>query len=126
MGKFLLNFEANVIKLVILIATVAGILYGVYYAGGKHVQDKWDLANIETEKEIKELKDKAAKATGTIIIKYVDRDKIIYKKGETITKYVDRAITSADDSKCVIPKKFILLHDAAAKNIVPPEIEEVK
>ena len=126
MGGFLLNLEANAIKIVIALVTVGGMFYGVYYAGGKSVQTKWDAQNIKTAQEIKDLKTLADTATGKIVIQYVDREKIIRTKGDTITKYVDRFITPADDAKCVIPKNFILLHDAAAKNVVPPGGEEVK
>lgn len=125
MSNFLINFEAYAIKLVIAIVIIGGMFYGVYYAGGQSVQAKWDAQNIKTAQEIKDLEAKVKEATGKVEIQYVDRDKIIYTKGDTITKYVDRFITSADDAKCVIPKNFILLHDAAAKNIVPPGGEEV-
>ena len=131
MNDFLSGLKTKAIKYVIWLVISGGIsfmglVYGIYHAGEKHIQDKWDAANIKTEQEIKDLKDKADAATGKIEIQYVDRDKIIVQKGDTVIKYVEKYITKESDAKCVIPKNFILLHDAAALNVVPPGGEETK
>jgi len=122
----LVGIQATLLKYGLILLAVLGVIYGIYHAGAQSVQTKWDAANIKTEQEIKALKDKADTATGKIEIQYVDRDKIIVQKGDTIVKYVNKYITTESDAKCIIPKNFILLHDAAALNVVPPGGEETK
>lgn len=124
MNDILSGLKAKLIKYALWAAlsggvTFMGLVYGIYHAGQKNIQDKWDLEKAEVAAKIKELEEKANSATAKIEIQYVDRDRIIYEKGETITKYVNKYITVSEDAKCVIPKNVILLHDAAAKNIVP-------
>ena len=128
MNDLLSNIKTKVIKYAIWVAisggvSFMGLIYGIYHAGEKHIQDKWDKEKIEVAAKIKELEDKANAATAKIEIQYVDRDRIIYEKGETVTKYVNKYITVTEDAKCIIPKNAILLHDAAAKNVIPPGAE---
>jgi len=104
--------------LIAALAIVAG-LYFVYNNGQQNVQDKWDAEKILVAAQIKALNEKAALITTIEVTKYVDRVKTVKVKGDTITQYVDRFITVESDAKCVIPKNFILLHDAAVTNTVP-------
>jgi hypothetical protein len=99
---------------------ILGIVGYIYHAGQKNVQKDWDAERAMISKEMEVLKIKSDNVTRKIETQYVDRVKVIEVAGETITKYVDRYITVEADSKCVLPKNAILLHDSAAKNIVPP------
>lgn len=125
MNDFLSGIKSKLIKYAVWAAisggvTLMGLVYGIYHAGERHIQAKWDLEKAEVAAKIKELEEKANAATAKIEIQYVDRDRIVYEKGETVTKYVNKYITTESNAKCVIPKNAILLHDAAAKNVVPP------
>ena len=101
------------------LAVLAVVAY-IYHAGQKNVQEDWDAERAMISKEMEVLKIKSDNVTRKIETQYVDRIKVIEVAGETITKYVDRYITVEADSKCVLPKNAILLHDSAAKNVVPP------
>jgi archaellum component FlaF (FlaF/FlaG flagellin family) len=104
--------------LIAVLAVVAG-LYFVYHKGQQNVQEKWDADKILVAEQIKALNEKAAIINTAEVIKYVDRVKTVTVKGDTITQYVDRFITAESDAKCVIPKNFILLYNAAVTNTVP-------
>jgi len=106
-------------KYLIAALAIAAGLYFVYNNGQQNVQEKWDAEKILVAAQIKALNEKAAMITTVEVIKYVDRVKTVKVKGDTITQYVDRFITVESDAKCVIPKNFILLHDAAVTNTVP-------
>ena len=105
-------------KYLIAALAIAAGLYFVYNNGQQNVQDKWDAEKILVAAQIKALNEKAALITTIEVTKYVDRVKTVKVKGKTITQYVDRFITVESDAKCVIPKNFILLHDAAVTNTV--------
>ena len=126
MDDLIASLKTKAAKYVIYLVITGGIsfmglIYGIYHAGEKHIQDKWDLANIKTQQEIAELKAKSGQVTEKIVIQYVDRIKTVQVKGDTIVKYTTKYITKESDAACVIPNNFILLHDAAVKNIVPEE-----
>ena len=103
----------------VALAILAVVAY-IFHAGQKNVQKDWDAERAMIAKEMEVLKIKSDNVTKKIETQYVDRIKVITVAGETITKYVDRYITVEADAKCVLPKNAILLHDSAAKNIVPP------
>jgi len=126
MGNLLSSVKAKVIKYAIWVVISGGIsfmglVYGIYHAGQKSIQTKWDAANLKTEQQIAELKAKSEKVTEKIVIEYVDRVKEVKIKGDTIVKYTTKYITKESDAKCTIPNNFILLHDAAVDNVVPKE-----
>ncbi len=121
---FMLFVRSPLFKYLAVALAIFAVLFAAYRHGENHIQDKWDLANAKTEKEIAELREKASKVTTEVIIKYVDRTTIIKSKGDTITQYVDKYISPAEDAKCIIPNNFILLHDSAARNTVPGEVSK--
>lgn len=111
-------------KYIAIIVAVLGLLFAVYSHGKSVVQTEWDAANAIAEKEIAELKAKATDVTVREVIKYVDRVETVKVKGDTVTVYVDKFITPAEDAKCIIPNNFVLFHDLAAKNIAPTPLVE--
>ncbi|HWV03541.1 hypothetical protein [Ralstonia sp.] len=62
--------------------------------------------------------DNARRATVTVT-QYVDRERIIRVKGDTIIKEVPRYVPAQADAACVVPRGFVRLHDAAAAGAVP-------
>ncbi|MFT0733907.1 hypothetical protein [Ralstonia wenshanensis] len=62
--------------------------------------------------------DNARSATVTVT-QYVDRERVIRLKGDTIIKEVPRYVTVQADAACVVPRGFVRLHDAAAAGTVP-------
>ena len=62
--------------------------------------------------------DNARSATVTVT-QYVDRERVIRLKGDTIIKEVPRYVPVQADAACVVPRGFVRLHDAAAAGAVP-------
>lgn len=106
----------DIVKYLAILIVLALGVWGIFRAGEIHVQTKWDIAKVETEKEIAELRANQGKVTERVVIKYVDRVNTVKVKGDTIVQYVDRYITKEDDANCIIPNKFIAIHDAAVQN----------
>ena len=106
-------------KYLAIALAILALVVGSYFKGRADVNAAWDLDKERVKNEIAELKIKADKVTTVEVIKYLDRVKTVTVKGDTITEYVDKYITKAEDAKCVIPNNFILLHDSAVKNVVP-------
>lgn len=97
-------------------------MYAIFRAGENKVQGEWDAANEKTRQEIAELQIAATEASNQVEIKYIDRVNTVVLKGKTITQYVDRYITVENDAQCIIPNNFVVIHDAAARNIVPETV----
>ena len=53
------------------------------------------------------------------VMQYVDRERVIRLKGDTIIKEVPRYVPIEADAGCVVPRGFVRLHDAAAAGAVP-------
>lgn len=60
-----------------------------------------------------------AKAATVTVTQYVDRERVIRLKGDTIIKEVPRYVPVQADAACVVPRGFVRLHDAAAAGSVP-------
>lgn len=96
----------------------AGCLFGSWYE-----------TRAAKDLEIKQLRDafEQGQAVGTVrdvvVTEYVDRERIIYKTGKTITKEVPVYVTPAADAACTLTRGFVRLHDGAAANVLPGPAE---
>jgi hypothetical protein len=109
----------KLVQFLIILAAFVAIFWYVFHLGQVNIQDKWDLSKAQTEKQIAELTAKANETTTVTVIKYVTRTQTITEHGAEIIKFIDRYITPEENAACVIPKNFILLHDASVSNIPP-------
>lgn len=75
------------------------------------------LERVKNNERIAAQSVKIAQAQAKVIvetqIKYVDRIKTIYTRGETIEKQVPIYITADDNAGCTINTGFVRIHDAA-------------
>ena len=116
MTRFLVAFFGAV-------AVLAWVYVAGYASGKASEQDKAKTA------EIKQLRDafEQGQALGTVrdvvVTEYVDRERVIYKTGKTITKEVPVYVTPAADAACTLTRGFVRLHDAAAANVLPGPAE---
>lgn len=114
--KFLKSPLAQYIINVLILALS---VFAIYWYGGHVVQVKWDAEKKAIAEENAKKKDESVKVTEKIVIKYVDRVKVIKEKGDEIIKYVDRYVTKDDDANCTINYGFIRMYDDAIKGNVP-------
>ncbi|WP_413708077.1 hypothetical protein [Ralstonia sp. Ralssp110] len=102
--------------IVALLAIVAGLAWWATASYHAAVQ-RADQAETTAATLRKQL-DHAQRATVTVT-QYVDRERVIRLKGDTIIKEVPRYVPVQADAACVVPRGFVRLHDAAAAGAVP-------
>ncbi|AMP05335.1 hypothetical protein CPter91_2994 [Collimonas pratensis] len=95
-------------------ASAAAVFGTICYYKGKQDEGEKHIAyvNQQAERSTKIAKAQQAVVTQTQI-KYVDRIKTIYVKGETIEKQVPIYITQADNDRFAVNAGFVRLYDAA-------------
>lgn len=62
----------------------------------------------------------AARLDVHIVTHYVDRVQIVHERGATLTRRIPVYVTAQADARCVVPRGFVRLHDAAAAGIDLP------
>jgi hypothetical protein len=86
-----------------------------YLSGYYHYKDKLEEAEKKTKTVIQTITKEVPVITEKVVTKYVDKVNTIKEKGDVITKFV----SVKDDSDCKLHNSFIVLHDAAAANVLP-------
>ena len=102
--------------IVALLTSVAGLAWWVTATYHAAIQ-RADQAETTAATLRKQL-DNTQRATVTVT-QYVDRERFIRLKGDTIIKEVPRYVPVQADAACVVPRGFVRLHDAAAAGTVP-------
>lgn len=99
-----------------LLAAAAGLAWWATDSYNAAVQraDQADTTAAALRKQL----DNANVATVTVT-QYVDRERVIRLKGDTIIKEVPRYVPVQADAACVVPRGFVRLHDVAATGTVP-------
>lgn len=114
-------------RILIWLAAVTALLalvYGYGYASGvSNERGKATAAEIKQLRNAFEQGQAAGTVRDVVVTEYVDRERIIYKTGKTITKEVPVYVTSAADAACTLTRGFVRLHDAAATNVLPGPAE---
>jgi len=91
---------------------------GFHFGGASAKQKALEVDNARLSKAFEQ-----GQATGTVrdvvVTQYVDRDRVIYKTGATITKEVPVYVSAQADAACAVPRGFVRLHDAAAASVLP-------
>lgn len=104
------------------------ICAGLIFCAGALV-GSWYETRAAKDLEIKQLRDafEQGQAVGTVrdvvVTEFVERERVIYKTGKTITKEVPVYVTPAADAACTLNRGFVRLHDAAAANVLPGPAE---
>lgn len=104
---------AAVLALLAIAAGLAWLATTSYNAAVQRAdQAETTAANLRTQL------DNTRSATVTVT-QYVDRERVIRLKGDTIIKEVPRYVPVQADAACVVPRGFVRLHDAAAAGTLP-------
>lgn len=108
---------------IVLAGAIAGIVG--YNKGQTNVQNKWDKSVAKGEAIVRDLKERAGRVTVTTETKYVEVEKQVKVKGDTIVKYVDRFIPQGEGCTTdgMLSGSFRVLYDAAVTNRVPDAAE---
>ena len=107
--------HANIIK----ITSILLMLLGIYFYGGYSTEMMWRERVAELQAEVDKKDNLSAIASKDIVIKYINKTKVIKEKGDVIIKEVPKYITEKSDAECTIPQSYIVLHNSASKNEIP-------
>lgn len=106
------SIPLQIIGVVLLVA-------GVYFKGSYSTEMHWRGKVAEMNAQIEKIKSDSDKASKKVVYKYIERTKIVKEKSNAIRTQVTKYITKEADANCTIPGSAVVLHDAAAKNVVP-------
>lgn len=101
------------------------LICGLYMEGGISNQERWEAKVADAKLEMAKKDTASAEATTKVVTKYVTNVEVVKEKGDAIIKEVPKYITKADDTQCVIPNGFVLLHDSASRNEVPDSTRSI-
>ena len=110
-----INRYSTVLQLVGVVLLVAGVYFKGSYSTEMHWRNKVD----EMTAQIDKIKAESSKASKQVVYKYIERTKVVKEKNDAIRTQVTKYITKEADANCTIPGSVVVLHDAAAKNVVP-------
>ena len=99
-----------------LLSTFAGLVWWAadHYNSTVSRADKADATASRLREQLKN-----AQGATVTVTQYVERERVIRLKGDTIIKEVPRYVPAQADAACVVPRGFVRLHDAAAAGTVP-------
>lgn len=106
---------STVFQLAGIVLLVAGVYFKGSYSTEMHWRNKVDEMNAQIDK----IKAESSKASNQVVYKYIERTKVVKEKNNAIRTQVTKYITKEADANCTIPNSAVVLHDAAAKNVVP-------
>jgi hypothetical protein len=110
-----INRYSTVLQLVGVVLLVAGVYFKGSYSTEMHWRNKVD----EMTAQIDRIKAESSKASKQVVYKYIERTKVVKEKNDAIRTQVTKYVTKEADANCTIPGSVVVLHDAAAKNVVP-------
>lgn len=110
-----INRYSTVLQLTGVVLLVAGVYFKGSYSTEMHWRNKVD----EMTAQIDKIKAESSKASKQVVYKYIERTKVVKEKNDAIRTQVTKYVTKEADANCTIPGSVVVLHDAAAKNVVP-------
>ena len=110
-----INRYSTMFQIVGIVLLVAGVYFKGSYSTEMHWRNKVDEMNAQIDK----IKAESSKASKQVVYKYIERTKIVKENSTAIRSQVTKYVTKEADANCTIPGSVVVLHDAAAKNVVP-------
>jgi hypothetical protein len=110
-----INRYSTVLQLTGVVLLVAGVYFKGSYSTEMHWRNKVDEMNAQ----IAQIKANSDQASKQVVYKYIERTKVVKEKNDAIRTQVTKYVTKEADANCTIPGSVVVLHDAAAKNVVP-------
>ena len=110
-----INRYSTMFQIVGIVLLVAGVYFKGSYSTEMHWRNKVDEMNAQIDK----IKAESSKASKQVVYKYIERTKVVKEKNDAIRTQVTKYVTKEADANCTIPGSVVVLHDAAAKNVVP-------
>ena len=106
------------------VAVAAALLVGLaglaFARGIEHERTKWEAAAAIAERDYLAAVVRAARIAERVVVEYVDRVRVVREAGDTIIREVPVYVTPEADRRCVVPRGFVRVHDAAAHGLPLP------
>jgi hypothetical protein len=99
--------------LLAVLAAAAGVLWG-HHLGADSVQARWDADKQVMAARLDAARAKQGAITTHMVTQYVDRVQVVHERGAIIVKRIPVYVTAQADNRCIVPRGFVRLHDAAA------------
>lgn len=99
------------------------LLAGVYFKGSYATEAEWRAKVKAAEEQVRIAEQQATEATAKVETKIVEKTKFIKQRAQVVVREVDREIVKYNNT-CVIPTKFIELHNQAAES--PQFVKDAK
>lgn len=113
LAKLLPSWWSRAAVAALAVLALAGF---VFAKGVWHERAKWEAAAERAEHDYLLAVQRAARVEDHVVEKFVDRWHTVTKHGATIIKEVPVYVTAAADDRCVVPRGFVRVHDAAVQN----------
>lgn len=109
--------KSLLIKVIVLLGLVAAI--GGYVWQRENQLNTARTALKEANDHASALQDQLdqAKTNERIVVRYVDRVRVVHEVGKTIEKRIPVYVTEQANVRCVLPVGFVSVHNAAAQGL---------
>lgn len=104
-------------ELIFGLALVAAIALGIWTVKHRIESAETRAATAETTALRLQGELEQAAMSQKVVIRYVDRVRVVREVGATITKEIPVYVTAKADAACPIPAGFVRVHDAAAQGV---------
>ncbi len=109
--------NALALRLLFVVLLLAAIVMGIVTVRHRIASAEARAAAAETTaRRLQGELDQAA-LSEKVVIRYVDRVRVVREVGATITKEIPVYVTAQADAACPIPTGFVRVHDAAAQGV---------
>ena len=99
------------------LALVAALALGIWTVKHRIESAEERAATAETTARRLQGELEQAALSEKVVIRYVDRVRVVREIGATITKEIPVYVTAKADAACPIPAGFVRVHDAAAQGV---------
>jgi hypothetical protein len=105
-------------KPIVQLVGIICLSLGLYFRGGYEVEQQWRDRVAILEAKVK-ASESLSKVINTVIeTKIVEKIKVVYNT-KVITKKVIVKVAAKIDAECIVSPEVIIIHNSAAKNIIP-------
>ena len=125
-GTFITTFIAHIpflggFQAPFRLLSIGALCAGLVFHGIDTSEKNWKLKVADLDAKIQVLETRAPLITEKIVTQYVDREKIIKQRGESIVVKVPYYVSVESDAKCTVPAGFVRLLNEAARNSGLPD-----
>jgi len=113
--SFISKFQVPIKLLSVIVLSV-----GVFFEGTQFATSSMEDDVTELKHALAIAEEKSKNVNERVVVEYKTKIIKVKEKSDEIVRYIDRYINESVDREFPIPNAFVVLHDSAAKNELPP------